>query len=807
MKLLYFKIITPFTTYNQLGNYKKSFSLYYYDLVRTLFVTLAFIGILSTGWFGIPLAPRYFTDTPINNLDVIFAIFSSLGSIWGIMAYREFTKTRDNILLVRDLCKKIDPLIGDYDYSTFNHITKKYESGYVPLGPTDFWDRETVVPEWLDKGKYWHIMLRLEIKNKEIILKVVKDNDLPFFSGRRNVATTSRENLKTDSKFKKNYRYVVCIPQWLVMNTELNNFSRSELNVNDSDFGLLMNAINKQLDLASNDITEHEKQRIKYSWKFSSLPIYLIKSLPIQIIYKEIFTKTAKYIPAQKKHIIEDTNINLAYLSNDELIESLIVLARLKNIPSRSIEKINVLLQFLKNEYQKLGLGDGSKRYHNLHHSLEVAYVSLQMLPEELHGYNFSAEDYEYVLVVSLLHDYDPYQYNYKTSIGLYRFEGPKVENTIRELLKIRIIDAYFSMNEMEFKNYFRQYHYHLLPPVDYVTTHHEYVKSNKPLKSLIIEALIWRTDYPFTKKPQAQRNYYELIDKISHLIGLSEKYILLSEVLSLADLSVTYMSSDPINAWYRVTSLYEELNLPRSEAISRTDQFFSEIMKIELFQELLNNRNFSGVFKQRWSLVYQFYHEGNPSTQINRTIENAQISYSKINLQIGIQTGDILYHIALEHKDEYFIGISTDEDAVLRIKDKFANLKLQNISCFWGDAKKLLPNLQGRSIDNILFILNNFPNFNNHNGQDQELLLLFKGVSISLKSHGTFQILTNINKNSDKEKEIIKIASNYGFQLLKSNNDHKIYFPQSYIPKEFFQTDSVSLLVFHLYVNSTIVG
>ena len=807
MKLLYFKIITLFTTSNQLGNYKKSFSLYYYDLVRTLFVTLAFTGILSTGWFGIPLAPRYFTDVPINNLDIIFAIFSSLGSIWGIMAYREFTKTRDNILLVRDLCKKIDPLIGDYDYSTFNPITKKNELGYFPVGPTDFWDRETVVPEWLDKGKYWHIMLRLQIKNKEILLKVVKDNDLPFFSGRRNVATTSRENLKTDSKFKKKYRYVVCVPQWLVMNTELSNFSRSELNVNDSDFGLLMNAINKPLGLASNDITQHEKQRIKYSWKFSSLPIYLIKSLPIQIIYKEIFTKTTKYIPAQKKHIIEETNINLAYLSNDELIESLLVLARIKNIRSKSIAKINIILQFLKNEYQKLGLGDGSKRYHNLHHSLEVAYASLQMLPEELHGYYFLEEDYEYILVASLLHDYDPYQYNYKTSIGLYRFEGPKVENTIGELLKIRIIDAYFSMNEIEFKNYFRHYHYPLLPPVDYVTTHPEFVKSNKPLQSLIIETLIWRTDYPFTKKTHAQRNYYALIDKISHLIGLSEKYILLSEVLSLADLSVTYMSSDPINAWYRVTSLYEELNLPRSEAISRTDQFFSEIMKIELFQELLNNRNFSGVFKQRWNLVYQFYHEGNPSTQINRTIENAEISYSKINLQIGVQTGDVLYHIALEHKDEYFIGISTNEDAVLHIKDKFANLMQHNVSCFWGDAKKLLPNLQSRSIDNILFILNNFPNFNNHNGQDSELLLLFKGVSISLKSHGTFQILTNINKNSEKEKEIIKIASKYGFQLLKSNDDHKIYFPQSYIPKEFFPTDSVSLLVFHLYINSTIVG
>jgi tRNA G46 methylase TrmB len=799
MKLFYFfKIITPFQTHNSSGNYKKSFSLYYYDLVRSLFVTLTLTGILSTGWFGIPLAPRYFTDTPIDNLDIIFTILSALGSIWGIMAYREFTRTRDNVLLARDLCKKIDPNIGDHNYSTFNHKTKKYEQGYVPLGPTDFWDRETIVPDWLDKGKYWHILLRLQIKEKEIILKVVKDNDLPFFSGKRNVATTSREKLKIDNKLKNKYRYIVCVPQWLVMNTEPSNFSRSELNMSDSDFGLLMNAINKQLVLASNDIVGHEKQRIKYSWKFTSLPIYIIKSLPIQIIYKEIFTKTIKYVPKEKKHIIEETNINLAYLSNYELIESLLVLARIKNIPSKSIEKINILLQFLTNEYEKLGLGDGSHRYHNFHHSLEVAYVSLQMLPLELHGYDFSRQDYEYLLVASLLHDYDPSQYNYKTSIGLNRFEGPKVENTIQELLKIRIIDAYFSMNDIEFKNYFRQYQYHLLPPVDYVTTHPEYIRSSKPLQSLIVEALICRTDYPFTKKPKSQKNYHDLIDKIFNLTGLSEKYILLSEVLTLADQSVTYLSSDPINAWYRVISLYEELMLPRFEAISRTDQFFSEVMKIELFQELLNNRNFPEVFKQRWNLVYQFYHEGIPSTQINRTIGNAQKSYSKINLLVGVKTGNLLYHIATDYTDEYFIGIGTDEDAVLNIKDKLANLNQQNASSFWGDAKKLLPNLHSKSIDNILLILHNFYNYKEHNGQDQELSLLFKGASIVLKSNATFQILTNIPKDSNKEKELIKIASSFGLQPSKNNNENKIYFPQSYIPKEFFENDPISVLIFN---------
>ena len=269
-------------------------------------------------------------------------------------------------------------------------------------------------------------------------------------------------------------------------------------------------------------------------------------------------------MPTHAKHIIDETNLNLSYVNLDELSESLLILARLKNIKPNNIEKIRYLISIPKNEYEKLGLGEGSNRYHNFHHSFEVSYVSLQMLPKEFQGHYFIWEDYEFLLIAGLLHDYDPYQQNYRTSIGLFRFEGPKVENTIRELLKIRIIDAYFSMNEIEFKNYFRQYQYHFLPPVDYVTVHPEYVKPNKPLQSLIIEALIWRTDYPFTKKPQAQRNYYELIDKISHLIGSSEKYILLSEVLSLADLSVTYMSSDLINAWYRVTSLYEELNLPR---------------------------------------------------------------------------------------------------------------------------------------------------------------------------------------------------------------------------------------------------
>jgi hypothetical protein len=64
-----------------------------------------------------------------------------------------------------------------------------------------------------------------------------------------------------------------------------------------------------------------------------------------------------------------------------------------------------------------------------------------------------------------------------------------------------------------------------------------------------------------------------------------------------------------------------QQLFLPKFEAISKTDKFFSEFMDIDIFKELINNRNFPDIFRQRWNLVYQFYHEGNSSNQINRII------------------------------------------------------------------------------------------------------------------------------------------------------------------------------------------
>ena len=46
-----------------------------------------------------------------------------------------------------------------------------------------------------------------------------------------------------------------------------------------------------------------------------------------------------------------------------------------------------------------------------------------------------------------------------------------------------------------------------------------------------------------------------------------SDKIKLLSEILWIADLAVTYMGSDPIRAWDRVTNLYDGSDTSKSRS------------------------------------------------------------------------------------------------------------------------------------------------------------------------------------------------------------------------------------------------
>jgi hypothetical protein len=765
----------------------KSFSLFYNDLARWLFITLAFTGILSTGWFGIPLVPSYFLHNEIDILSSLFTLFSALGTIWGVMAYREFTFSANLINDARDLARKLDPMIGDYQYRSYNPETKDYEKGYVPMGPIDFWDRETQVPDWLDKGKYWHILLGLQTSHREIVLQVVQDRDLPFLEDPRNVAVTSREFPPSQSASerrikKKKYRYRVKIPQWLVMSTD---FARVEKlkdnwNIGDSDMGTFLTRLNTTLAGASEEIVEREKPRIKYPMKISALGIYLNKSLPIRIVYKQAI----RHFPGNKKRTIEYTNENLANIADDQLAGSIIDVAINKGIPSERLNKFRILVLFIRNEYNKQGIGEGSGKYHNFHHSLEVTYLSLQMLPKELRGHIFTWKEYELLLVAGLLHDYDPseahldsIQIDKNNDAVTAQPRGPRVYRTIEALSRTRIVDAYFTMSSIEFENYFKEYKSSLLLPIELSTTHPEYVKVDwKPTESLVIEALIWRTDFPFFKQAEAQEKFDQLVSDLERKGYSPGKVRLLGEILWLADLSVTYMGSDPIRAWDRVSKLYDELYLPRFEAVSRTDAFFSDFADNELFKEIIRMRNFPEILRQRWNLVYQFFHEGNPSTQLNRTISSARRLYLKVNLDVGMRNCEMLYRMASNHWSEYFIGIGKDQNEVLRAKSTFATLEPQNASSFWGDAMKLIPRIQDRSIDNFFIVL---PERNVSSNTLSSLKALLPNLRVKLiNERGAVQILTDMNAESDLFKELASIITNASFQLSHEDN---VYFPMDW--------------------------
>lgn len=764
------------------------FSLHYHDIARWLFVLLLFSGLLSTGWFGIPLIPNYF----IGDVDVvsgIFALFSALGTIWGIMAYREFTKSSGAVIDARLAARRLDPAIGDYEYKSYNPLTREYDDGFVPSGPVDFWDKETTVPAWMDKGKYWNILLLLQNPRREVRLQVVRDRDLPFASGMRNVATTSKD--QSDEGRIMN-RYIVKIPQWLVMNTERGRFSEHE--EEGADLSALIADVNRKIVAATNETAGWERLRVRYPWRFMTFAIYLNKSLPLRIVYRQVI----RNFPGAKERKVYETNANLANVGDDELVASILELAQKKKIPPARRAQVQTLIRFLKNAYTRQGLGEGASEYHNFHHSLEVAYVAIQMLPDYFRGYEFGPKDYELLLAAGLLHDYDPAQ---ELGSNSGKPKGPSAARTVQEVQRTRIHDAYFTMTNSEFEDYFRQYgptsksaaaaaSFTFQPPEDYATTHGEKVKSDwSPSESLIVETLIWRTDFPFFKQKVAQERYFALLSQLKD----NGKVNLLAEVLWLADLSVTYMVSDPVRAWDRVNNLYDELFLPKLEAVSRTDAFFADFADLPLYKELLAQRGFPDVFRRRWNLIYQFFHEGNPSTPLNRTIEMARKIYFKVNMELGMRHGEMLQEIASDNWSEYFIGIGKDQGEVLKAKSRLAELDPQNASAFWGDVQKLLPAIPDGAIDNFLMVMPARAEPLATQEEKARMEAMFAMLAKKLAKGGAVKILTDIGAASP---QYVELAAAAGRAELVPSEGGKQYFPAGWTDPDFSEKPYMIMLI-----------
>jgi hypothetical protein len=758
-----------------------------------------FTGIFSSLVLGIQLALKYAIHEKIDFGYLIFTIFSVLASIWGIMAHREFARSSNRVNETRTIACQINPQIGKYEYKSYNPETHEFEDGYIPFGPIDFWDPATYAPEWVDKGKYWHVLLGLQVPNSELILQVVKDDDL-LNTRNRNVATTEREILRIPSSNNgsKRFRYRVKIPQWAVIRAEYQGTksNNQEVVVTNREIGKL----NRNIVLLVDEIIERERFRIKYPWKIIGLWIYFYKSLPIKIIYNEILEK----LPGFRKSIVKEANETLADIKEDVLILAILEVAKNRGLNENKIEKISRLIKFLDGVYSDIGLGEGSTEYHNFHHTLEVCYMSLKMLPNSISNYRFTPDEIEIMLVSALLHDYDPLQFSYtgnsptpekhsyqESESKIRPIIGPRVSRTIEIIQRYHIHDAYFKLDPRELENLFENFSFKSKSESsDYrVEIPTNITKSDK---SSIVEAMIWRTDFPYFKLETSQEMFKKLLSEIKAKGYDIGKIKILAEVLWLSDLSVTYMGSDPIRAWNRVTSLYEELYLPKLEAVSRTDSYFSDFAETILFQELIKMKSFPDVFKYRWNSVYQFFHEGNPSTLLIRTILNARKSFLKINILIGYLRTKIIYRMANDAWAEFFIGIGEDQNEIYYAKSRFLDLETQNASVFWGNPAKLIPNLPNNSIDNIIIYAPKSIDLKQLSDASS-FMSLVSTIITKLTNTGTLQIVTDIPKESDLFNDLHKGILSYG--LIDCPTDTKSYFTNVDIDSPPYSSNPYTLL------------
>ncbi|HKQ22312.1 MAG TPA: hypothetical protein VJS91_09755, partial [Nitrososphaeraceae archaeon] len=164
--------------------------------------------------------------------------------------------------------------------------------------------------------------------------------------------------------------------------------------------------------------------------------------------------------------------------------------------------------------------------------------------------------------------------------------------------------------------------------------------------------------------------------------------------------------------------------------------------------------RGFPDVFKSRWNSIYQFFHEGNPSTVLVRTIINARKSFVKLNMIVGYFKGEMIYQLANDIYAEFFIGIGDDQNEIFFAKSKITELEPQNASVFWGNSIKLIPNIPDKSIDN--FILN-IPNSSRLDilSDKTSFSLMIKTISEKMNDNGSLQIITDISRDSELFKSM----------------------------------------------------
>ena len=211
----------------------------------------------------------------------IFTLSSSLGTIWGDGVSRIYEVYGDG-----DRGKDGRPQVRSHDRRIWIQILQSNHKGlrisFVPSGPVDFWDKETQVPAWMDKGKVLAHFLKPQVE-----------------------AETSNSTWSRTVSC----RFIVTqeMSRWLQERLQVKKIDRAaKSTLSRSHSGLWWTQIVsvcwhrpwglgracsrcKQEDYAASDeVAEWESQRIRYSWKGMTFVIYLNKSLPLKIVYRQV---------------------------------------------------------------------------------------------------------------------------------------------------------------------------------------------------------------------------------------------------------------------------------------------------------------------------------------------------------------------------------------------------------------------------------------------------------------------------------------------------------------------------------------
>jgi len=160
------------------------------------------------------------------------------------------------------------------------------------------------------------------------------------------------------------------------------------------------------------------------------------------------------------------------------------------------------------------------------------------------------------------------------------------------------------------------------------------------------------------------------------------------------------------------------------------------------------------------------------------------------------MRRGDILEEIAVNNWAEYFIGIGKDQMEVSKAKSRFADLDPPNASSFWGDTHKLVPNITNRSVDNFLLVLPEQHFSKGLNNNKSELTQLFFHMSSKLRTKGSLQVLTDIDKSNKCFTELESIGYTSGFHI-ESDRPQKEYFSRNIRESYFIPGSKVQTLIF----------